>query len=260
MKKIARAIPGFYLLVVLLMMYLPIVIVVIYSFNAHPKGLVWSGFTTQWYPELFRSRQIMQSVRNSLIVGGWSCAVAAVIGTLGAVALSRSKLRSAAALESVATLPIMMPEIVLGLAFMTTFAMVGLPFGIVALVLSHSAFCIPYVLIIVRTRLTGLDPSYEEAARDLGASQMRAFMTVIVPLIAPAILSGTLLAFAMSLDDVIISFFMSGPDSTTFPVYLFSKLKTSVPPTINAMATVTLGVTFIAVAASQLLQSRGGNK
>jgi spermidine/putrescine transport system permease protein len=150
----------------------------------------------------------------------------------------------------------MTPEIVLGLAFMTTFSMAGLRPGIMTMVLAHATFCIPYILIIVRTRLVGLDPSYEEAARDLGATPLRAFFTIIVPLITPAIVSGLLLAFAMSLDDVIISSFVSGPGSNTFPVYVFSKLKTDVPPSINAMCTVTLGVSFIAVAASQMLKSK----
>ncbi|MDL2206129.1 ABC transporter permease [Eubacteriales bacterium OttesenSCG-928-N13] len=259
LKRITRGIPGLYLLLILLLMYLPIVVVVAYSFNAQPKGLMWTGFTTEWYPALFQNRQIMASFKNSLIVAGWSCLIAGVIGTLGAVALSRTKIRSAAALETVAMLPIMTPEIALAMAFLVTFSLVGLPSGMLALVLSHATFCIPYILIIVRTRLTGLNPSYEEAARDLGAGPVRAFITVIVPLIAPAILSGVLLAFAMSMDDVIISFFMAGPTSTTFPVYVFGKLKTDVPPTINAMCTVTLGVTFIAVAASQLLRSKGSN-
>ena len=256
LRRFARGIPGFYLLAVLLMMYLPLIVVVVYSFNSQPKGLMWTGFTLEWYPKLFSVRQIMQSFRNSLIVSAWSCAISCVIGTLGAVALSRVKLKSASAIEAIATLPVMMPEIVLGLAFMVTFSMAGLPFGMLTLVLAHVTFCIPYILIIVRTRLTGLSPAYEEAARDLGASPIRAFLTVTVPLIAPAVLSGTLLAFAMSMDDVIISFFMAGPNSTTFPVYVFSKLKTDVPPTVNVMATLVLGGTFLCVALAQMVRGK----
>ncbi len=256
LKRLARAVPGFYLLLVLFLIYLPIFIVIAYSFNAQPKNLMWTGFTTEWYPKLFENRQLLTAFRNSLIVGGWSCLIAGVIGTLGAVALSRTHHKGAGLMETLSTLPVMTPEIVLGLAFMTTFSMVKLPFGMTTLVLSHATFCIPYILIIVRTRLTGLDSSYEEAARDLGATPVRAFVTVIVPLVAPAILSGVLLAFAMSLDDVIISFFVSGPGSSTFPVYLFSKIRTGVPPSVNAMCTLTLGVTFITVAASRLLQTR----
>ena len=257
MKKILKGVPGAYILLILFILYLPLFVVIGFSFNTQPKGLMWTGFTLEWYPKLFESGQIMRAFQNSLLVGFWSCAISCVIGTLSAVALSRVKLKSAGIVESVATLPVMMPEIVLGLAFMLTFSMLKLPFGMPALILSHATFCIPYILIIVRTRLQGLNPAYEEAARDLGAGPLRAFFTVVLPLIAPAILSGTLLAFAMSMDDVIISFFMSSPTTTTFPVYVFGKLKTSVPPTINAMATVTLGVTFIAVAASQWIRGRG---
>lgn len=255
-RRMARAIPGFYLLLVLLFLYLPIFVVVGYSFNQQPKGLMWTGFTTQWYPALLQNRQIMEAFRNSLIVGGWSCALAAVIGTLGAIGLSRRRLRGWAALESLATLPAMVPEVVLGLAFMVAFAFVGLPGSLVSLVLAHTTFCIPYILLIVRSRLAALDPACEEAARDLGANAAQAFFTVTLPLIAPAVLAGVLLAFAMSLDDVIISYFVSGAQSTTFPVYVYSKLKTDVPPTINAMCTLTLGVTFIAVALSRTIQGR----
>ena len=256
LRRIGRHVPGLYLLIGLLFIYLPVLVVIAFSFNQQPKGLMWTGFTTEWYPKLFENAQIMNAFSNSLQVACWSCALAAVIGTLSAVALTRAKLRSAAVFETIASLPIMVPEIVLGLAFMTTFALVGIPPSKLTLVLAHSTFCIPYVMINVRSRLAGLDPGYEEAARDLGASPLRAFMTVIVPLILPAIVSGVLLAFAMSLDDVVISFYVSGIDSVTFPVYVFSKLKTDVPPTINAMATVTLGVTFVAVALSNLIKTR----
>lgn len=260
LRKIARGIPGFYLLLVLFFIYLPIFVVIGYSFNQQPKGLMWTGFTWEWYPKLFQNRQIMESFGNSLTVGLWSCAIAAVIGTLGAVGLARHKIRGKAALENVATLPAMVPEVVLGLSFLVAFSRVGLPSSLFSLILAHATFCIPYILLIVRARLSGLDPSYEEAARDLGANQTQAFLTVVLPLIAPAVLSGVLLAFAMSLDDVVISFFVSGANSTTFPVYVYSKLKTDVPPTINAMCTVVLGVTFVAVALSQLLSSRKRTK
>ncbi|MEG2860121.1 MAG: ABC transporter permease [Clostridia bacterium] len=253
-RRVARALPGFYLFLVLFFIYLPVLIVVAFSFNQQPKGLMWTGFTTEWYGKLFANRQIMESFGNSLVVAGWSCLISALVGTLGAVGLSRAKLRTTALLEGLATLPIMIPEIVMGLALMTTFAALAIPRGMLTLVLAHSAFCIPYILLIVRARLSGLDPSYEEAARDLGAGPKRAFLTVIVPLIAPAIASGVLLAFAMSLDDVVISYYVAGAQSPTFPVYVYSKLKTNVPPSINAMATITLGVTFLAVALSRGLK------
>jgi len=255
-KKRFRIIPNLYLMLVLLVLYLPTFIVVLYSFNAQKDGLVWDGFTTKWYTELWQNRQILEAMKNSLVVAFSSCLIAAVIGTLGAVALAKRKMKLDGLLETASSIPIMLPEIVLGLAFLVTFSLIGLDRGMLALILAHSTFCIPYVLILVRTRLSGLDPAYEEAARDLGASSSRALVTIILPLIAPAILSGVFLAFAMSLDDFIISFFVSGAESTTYPVYVYGRVKTSVPPTVNAMCTVMLGVTLIAVALSQLLRGK----
>lgn len=251
-KRLAKGLSGLYLGAVLTLIYLPIAVVILYSFNESDNGILWTGFTTQWYSKLFQNRQILEAFRNSMLVAAVSCSAAAVIGTLGAVGLARTKTRGAGALEGLSTLPMMVPEIILGFAFMVFFSLIGLRTGILTLVLAHTTFCIPYILLNVRSRLVGLDPSYEEAARDLGASRLRAFWDVVVPLIAPAILSGVLLAFAMSLDDVVISFFVTGPESTTFPVYVYSKLKTDVPPSINAMCTLTLGVTFLAVALSRL--------
>lgn len=255
-RRFRKLIPNLYLIVILILLYLPTFVVVLYSFNEQKDGLVWTEFTTKWYKELWQNRQIIEAMKNSLIVAVSSCLIAAVIGTLGAVALARRKLKRDGILETVSSIPIMLPEIVLGLAFLVTFSLIGLERGLTALILAHSTFCIPYVLILVRTRLTGLDPSYEEAARDLGASPLRALFTIILPLIAPAILSGVFLAFAMSLDDFVISFFVSGAQSTTYPVYVYGRVKTSVPPTVNAMCTIMLGVTLIAVALSQLFKGK----
>ena len=241
-------VPNFYLILVLLILYLPTFVVVAYSFNQQKDGLKWTGFTTEWYPKLFQTRQIMEAMRNSLIVAG--------VVTLGGVAMARRKSRLSGAVESISAIPIMLPEIVLGLAFLVTFSLFGIERGLLSTVLAHATFCIPYVLILVRSRLAGLDPAYEEAARDLGASPMKALLTVTVPLIAPAILSGVFLAFAMSLDDFVISFFVKGAESTTYPVYVYGRVKTSVPPTVNAMCTVMLGVTLLAVALSQLFKTR----
>lgn len=256
MRRLARWLPNLYLFLVLLILYVPVLVVVAFSFNQSENGVLWTGFTTEWYGKLMNNRQILNSFRNSLVVALWSCLIAAVVGTLGAVGLARSRFRSSALLESVNALPIMLPEIVLGMAFLAFFSMIGLPFGMVTLILAHATFCIPYVLIIVKSRLAGLDPAYEEAARDLGANAAQAFFTIVMPLVMPAVASGVLLAFAMSLDDMIISFFVTGPESTTFPVYVFGKLKTDVPPSINAMCTLVLGTTFLAVALSGWLRAR----
>lgn len=256
MKRVMNLLSRAYLFVVLVFLYLPIGVVVAFSFNQSKNGVLWTGFTTGWYRELFQTRIILESFRNSLIVAAISCLISAVLGTMGAFGLSRSRLKGKGLIESVSTLPIMLPEIVLGLAYMIFFSLARVPFGMPTLILAHSAFCVPYVLVNVRSRLAGMDPAFEEAARDLGAGPVRAFLTVTLPLILPAIGSGALLSFAMSLDDMVISFFVTGPETVTFPVYVFGKLKTSVPPTVNAMCTLTLCVTFLAVGLAQALKRR----
>lgn len=254
-----RRLEQVYLAILLLALYLPTLVVIAYSFNESKTGVLFTGFTTRWYAELFKTRAITDSFRVSLAVALASCALSAAVGTLGAVGLSRTRLKAAGVIENVNMLPVMLPEIVLGMADMALFSALDLPFGYLTLILAHTAFCVPYVLIQVRTRLVGLDPSLVEAARDLGASPLRAFCTVTLPLIAPAIFSGVLLAFAMSLDDMVISFFVCGPETTTFPVYVYGKLKTNVPPSINAMCTLTLLVSFAAVFLSRRLTRRGKN-
>ena len=257
-KTLARA-GGIYLILVLFLLYLPSFVMVAYSFNEHKDGLVWTGFTTKWYTEVWKNRQITEAMKNSLIVALASCLIAAVVGTLGAVALSRRKLKRDGILEMVSSVPIMLPEIVLGLAFMVTFSMLGIGRGLHTLILAHATFCIPYVMILVSTRLKALPAAYEEAARDLGASPIKVLFTITVPLVMPAILSGVFLAFAMSLDDFIISFFVKGAESTTYPVYVYGRVKTTVPPTVNVMCTVMLGATLIAVALSQLFMGKKTN-
>jgi spermidine/putrescine transport system permease protein len=162
---------------------------------------------------------------------------AAVIRTLGAVGMARVKLRCNGIVEYISTLPIMMPEIILGIVFLLFFSLIGLPFGMTTLIIAHTAFCIPYVFILVKARLAGMDKSLVEAARDLGASSSRAFLDITLPLILPAIASGTLLSFAMSLDDVVISIFVTGVNTNTLPIKIYTQLKTGVTPKINALCT-----------------------
>ena len=172
------------------------------------------------------------------------------IGTLGAVGSSKVELRGKGAIEYISTLPIMIPEIILGMVFMAFFSLIGLPFGMTTLIIAHTAFCIPYVFMMVKARLVGMDKSLEEAAQDLGASKVRTFFDIILPLIAPAIASGMLLSFAMSFDDVIISVFVTGVNSNTLPLKIYSQLKTGVTPKINALCTLMFLVTVLLCGAS----------
>ena len=257
MKKIS--ISNIYIGFILLLMYLPILIVVIYSFNDNRLSSVWSGFSLRWYGELFRDRSMFEALRNSVILAGASAVFAAIIGTLGAFGMSRVKLRSAAFMEYLATLPIMVPEIILGMVFLAFFSLVRLPFGMVTLVIAHTSFCVPYILLLVKARLAGMDKSYVEAARDLGAGELRAFIDVTFPLILPAVISGMLLAVAMSLDDVIVSVFVTGVNTNTLPIKIYSQIKTGVTPKTNALCTILFLFTIIMGWVSSVI-GRGGFK
>lgn len=251
MKK--RKLPLFavYQTLLLILMYLPIVVVVVYSFNVSRNTTVWQGVTLDWYQKMMRDRELLEALKNSLILASLSSAAAGVIGTLGAVGMAQVAFRSKGLIEYASMLPIMIPEIILGMVFMAFFAVLGLPFGMVTLVLGHTAFCIPYVFMMVKSSLTGIPASLGEAARDLGASQRRAFWDITLPLIAPAVLSGMLLAFAMSLDDVVISIFVTGAKTNTLPIRIYTQLKSGVTPEINALCTVMLAVTLVLVVISQ---------
>ena len=245
-----------YMTLVLLFLYLPILIVVLYSFNPSKNMGSFSGFTLSWYRKLFENRDIAHTLLNSLQLAAISVSASAVIGTLGAVALARKHLRLQGFMEGLVSLPIMIPEIVLGLAFSAIFSAAGIPLGMGALVLSHITFCVPYIFIIVKGRIASIDPQLEEAARDLGASPGRVFKDIIMPLAFPAVLAGMLLAFAMSFDDVIISFFVTGPGAQTLPLKVYSSLRVGVSPEMNALCTVMLGVVFLFVAVSQRIRTR----
>ncbi len=246
-----QKLPNLYLALILVLMYLPILLVAIYSFNDGRLSSVWEGFSLRWYKVLLRDAAIFEALGNSLILAALSCLGAAVIGTLGAVGMHRLKSRTKGAIEYLSTLPIMIPEIILGMVFMAFFSLLGLPFGMTTLVIGHTAFCIPYVFMLVKARLAGLDPSLAEAARDLGAGEARVFFDVTLPLITPAILSGMLLSFAMSMDDVIISIFVTGVKVNTLPIKIYSQIKFGVTPEINALCTLMLLATILLVLLSQ---------
>ena len=246
-----------YQAVLLILMYVPILVVIVYSFNVSKNTTVWGGWTLDWYRKMAKNRGLLEALKNSLVLALLSSGAAGIIGTLGAVGMARIQWKSKAAIEYLSTLPIMIPEIILGMVFMAFFAMLGLPFGMVTLVLGHTTFCVPYVFMMVEASLVGIDRSLGEAAKDLGASERRAFFDITLPLIAPAVASGMLLAFAMSLDDVVISIFVTGARTNTLPIRIYTQLKSGVTPEINALCTIMLVVTFLLVGLSRLLGSKG---
>ncbi len=258
MKRNRTKLPGIYLGLVLAFIYLPIVFVVVFSFNGSRSTAVWKGFSLEWYQALFQDTSIWEALGNSLLLGVISCLAAAVIGTLGAVGLMKVEFRSKGVTEYISTLPIMIPEIILGMVFMAFFSVLSLPFGMVTLVIAHTAFCIPYILMMVKARMAGMDPALEEAAMDLGATPVRTFFDVTLPLVMPAVMSGAMLAFAMSLDDVVISIFVNGPRLNTLPVKVYTQMKFGVTPEINALCTVMLAVTLVIWGLKKLMD-KGGN-
>ena len=254
MKKKRIRFSGIYLAVITLITYLPIAVVVIFSFNDSKLTVSWEGFSLRWYEELLRDAALIEALQNSLILGAVSVAVSAVIGTLGAVGMARVHYRSKGMMEYLSTIPIMIPEIILGMVFLAFFSLMKLPFGMVTLVIAHTSFCIPYIYMMVKSRLVGIDKSLEEAARDLGASPRRIFWDITLPLIMTAVLSGCLLAFAMSFDDVVISIFVNGPKLSTLAIKVYTQMKTGVAPEINALCTIILAVVILVMLLRTLFQ------
>ena len=236
--------------------YLPILIVVIYSFNESKISSTWGGFSLKWYADLLEDAAMFEALRNSVVLALVSSVLAAILATAGALGVHRARLPGKRLMEQTALLPLIIPEIVLGMVFLSFFSLLGLPFGMLTLVLAHTAFCVPYIYTQVRARLDGMDMTAVEAARDLGASGWVAFFTVTLPLIAPAILSGMFLSFAMSFDDVIISVFCTGVSVNTLPIRVYTQLKTGVTPEINAMCTLMLAVTVLCYLAAALVKRK----
>ena len=262
MKKRKSPWAPIYMTLVLILMYLPIAVVVLYSFNANTSRFptAFTGFSLQHYRGLLRdTKGLVSALKTSLILALCSCGISMVIGTLGAVGMTRRKFRGQGTIENLALLPIMVPEIILGMAFLAVFTAVGLRFGMLTLILAHVTFCTPYIFIIVKGRLAGMDPSLAEASRDLGAGPARTFFNITLPLIMPGVLSGVMLAFAMSLDDFVISFFVNGATTTTLPIKIYSSVKTGVTPQVNALCTLTLAVVAIAMALKTLVLDRKNN-
>lgn len=244
-----------YTILVYLFLYLPIIVLVVFSFNKSKLNSVWTGFTFKWYQSLFHNAAILTAMRNTLLIGFISTVVSVFIGTITAVGIYKSKFKYKSLFESFLYVPVVIPEIVLGIALLAFFSQVHIPMGLITLIIAHITFSISYVVIVVKARLDGLEPELEEAAMDLGATPRKTFFKVILPIIMPGIAAGALLAFTLSLDDVIISFFVAGPASTTLPLKVFSMVKFGVTPEINALSAIMLIVTIFAVVLSEKLKN-----
>lgn len=255
MKKSPRF-STFYLSLFFVLLYLPVLGVIVYSFNLSSSTALWTGFSLKWYQELMGDRIIGQALKVSLQVALMTALLSAVLGTITAIISLSVTRRMKKTIQSIMILPLLVPEVALGISLLMFFNALKLPFGRLTLVLSHSLFCLPYVYIMVLLRLNEIERSVIEAARDLGATKAGVIRTIILPLVMPSIFTASLLALAMSLDDVVISTYMSGPTTTTLPVHIFSMMRIGVTPKINALCTLILVGTFFIVGLSQLANKK----
>jgi spermidine/putrescine transport system permease protein len=238
---------------ILLFFYLPIFVLVINSFNASRFGGAWSGFSLKWYVRLFQAREIWEAAWNTLLVAVAATAVSAVLGTLAAFALHRYRGWLQQTHFLLVYTPLVVPEVLMGISLLMSFVAAGLELGLFTVFLAHTTFCISYQAMVVLARLQDFDPAVLEAAQDLGAGWWTIAWRVLLPLLAPGIASGALLAFTLSVDDFVITFFTAGPGCTTLPLRVYSMIKHGFPPLINVLSTLLLAVTFLAVWLSQRL-------
>ena len=237
--------------------YLPIAVVVVQSFNGARFGSGFEGPTLDWYRRLFAHREIWPAVVNSLLIAVSATLVSVVLGTAGAIALHRYRSRLQRVHYALVYTPLVVPEILMGISLLLFFAAIGLELGLVTIFLAHVTFCLSYVAMVVLGRLQDFDDAVIEAAQDLGASWWTITWRILLPLLAPGIVAGGLLAFTLSIDDFVSSFFVAGPGSTTLPIRIYSMIKHGAPPLINALSTILLAITFLCVIASQYLSNRG---
>ncbi len=253
-----------YNFIIYLFLYMPILILILFSFNESKLNAVWTGFSLKWYKNLLSNYTILEALKNTLLIAVISTLISVMIGTLTAVGMYRYKFRGKGLLDAVLFVPIVIPEIVMGIAMLSFFSLlqkaIHFEMGLTTLIIAHVTFSVSYVVVVVRSRLQGFDKNLEEAAMDLGATPLQTFTKVTLPVIMPGIISGGLLAFTLSLDDVIISFFVAGPKSTTLPLKVFSMVKFGVTPEINALSTIMLIFTVVIVVLMELLNRAAANK
>lgn len=244
-------------------LYIPLILVVVYSFNDSRIATIWGGFSTRWYGELLQNDQILDAAFLSLRVAITTATAATILGTMAGFVLARfGRFRGRTLFSGMVSSPMVMPEVITGLSllllFVTLQQLTGWPGqrGFMTITIAHTTFSMAYVAVIVQSRLMAMDESLEEAAMDLGGSPLRVVFDITLPLIAPAMIAGWLLSFTLSLDDLVIASFVSGPGSTTLPIYIFSKVKLGVSPDINALATVIIAVVSIGVAIAWIAMRR----
>lgn len=251
MKKILENI---YLVIIFIFLFLPITVLILFSFNTSSLNIVFEGFTFHWYRDLFQNTALLNALFNTLIVAGVSTVVSTIIGTISAYGLYKYSFPGKNVVNELLYIPVVIPEIVLGIALLSVYTLLNMELGLFTLILAHICFCIPFVIISVRSVLDSMDSHIEEAANDLGASRFQTFIKIIIPMLMPGILSGAQLALTLSLDDVVISYFTAGPGANTLPLQVYSMIKTGITPDVNALITIMLIIVFLFLFTSTFVQ------
>lgn len=257
MKTLNRLL-GAWTVLVLLFLYAPIAVLVAYSFNASRLNILWHGFTLRWYVELLHNGPLLRAAQNSLLIAAVVTVLSVIFGTGGAWLLHRHHFRAARGVRTLIAIPMVMPEILMGISLLIFFTRIGFSLGFMAVIVGHVTFCFPFVFSAVQARLQGLDPALEEAALDLGATPLRAFWLVIVPYLRPAIAAGALMAFTLSLDELIVTFFTTSAASTTLPIRVFGMAKVGLNPMLNALSAVFVVVAVLSQLSVQRLRRPAG--
>ncbi len=250
MKKTFR---NLFMLVVFAYLYIPIIILVTNSFNADRYGLTWKGFSWNWYERLFSNDTLIQATMNSITVAFFAATISTIIGGLTSIALYRYRFRGKQFIGGMLFIVMMSPDIVMAVSMLVLFMIIGMQLGFLSLLIAHITFCLPYVVITISSRLSDFDGKMLEAAKDLGASEVTILRKIVLPLTLPAIISGWLLSFTISLDDVIVSSFVTSPNYEVLPLKIFSLVKTGVTPEVNALATIMIIFSLALVVLSQVV-------
>ena len=244
------------LFLVFAFLFLPIIVLIIFSFNTSKLNIIFEGFTLNWYKELFHNTMLLETLRNTLIVAIINTFISVVIGTISAYALHKYDFKFKKIINELLYIPVIIPEIVLGISLLCIYTFIKLELSMFTLILSHIAFSIQFVIINVRSVLENMSPNLEQAASDLGASRIKTLFYVTIPTLLPGIMSGGLFAFTLSLDDVVISYFTAGPNSNTLPLQIYSMIKTGVTPSVNALITILLIFIFLFIFLSMSISLR----
>ncbi len=256
MKNEHKILKNCFVGLVFFFLYLPIIVLVVYSFNSSKMNIVFESFTFDWYKTLFSNQELIEAFVNTIIIAITSTVISTIIGTVAAVGLSKYDFPFKRIIMKLIYIPIVIPEIVLGISLLSIFTLMKLELGMFTLIVSHIAFSIPFVIVSVRSSLTPAVKVYEEAAQDLGANTFKTFFLVTLPTIMPGVISGATLALTLSLDDVVISYFNAGPGSNTLPLKIYSMIKTGITPDVNALSSLMLLFVIIILSTSVIIQSR----